>query len=87
MNPQTEHVEGPPWQTVGRYTTYEQADSKRQELVIEENVQVKIHYQGTRNNRHFSVKTRHDPDVIDLINKREEKRRRKKKLSKKRRKK
>ncbi len=77
------HQEGPSWDIVGKYATYEAADIKRNELLSEENLQVKIHYQGPRNRKLFAVKKRMDPDII----KREEKKKRKARLSKKRRKK
>lgn len=81
MAPQ--HTDGPAWNIVGRFPTFEGASAKRDELVDEEDLQVKIHYQGPPNNKFFAVKTRTDPSVL----KREEKKRRKARLSKKRRKK
>ena len=60
------------------------------ENVMEEDLQVKVHWQGKVNNRYFAVKTRTDPDVAmqeDRRLAREEKKRRKARLSKKRRKK
>jgi len=77
------HEEGPAWNIVGRFPTFEAADAKRSELSGEEDLQVKVHYQGPRNAKIYAVKTRRDPAIA----KREEKKRRKAKLSKKRRKK
>ena len=89
-NLETVHVEGPAWKIVGRFTTFNEADQQRLELAMEENLQVKVHWQGKVNNRYFAVKTRTDPDVAmqeDRRLAREEKKRRKARLSKKRRKK
>ena len=77
------HDDGPAWNIVGRFPTFEAADAKRNELTGEEDIQVKVHYQGPANRKFYAVKTRIDPAVA----KREEKKRRKAKLSKKRRKK
>jgi len=77
------HQDGPAWKIVAKCATYDEADQKRLELVMEENLQVKVHWQGRADNRYFAVKTRTDPNIA----KREEKKRRKAKLSKKRRKK
>lgn len=84
------HQDGPSWKIVGRFATFDEADQKRLELAMEENLQVKVHWQGKVNNRYFAVKTRTDPEVALQENRRlarEEKKRRKAKLSKKRRKK
>jgi CelD/BcsL family acetyltransferase involved in cellulose biosynthesis len=84
------HQEGPSWKTVGRFPTFEEADQKRLELVMEEDLQVKVHWQGKANHRYYAVKTREDPSIAlaaALNAKREEKKRRKAKLNKKRRKK
>ena len=84
------HQEGPAWEIVAKCATYDEADQARLELVMEESLQVKIHWQGKANHRYYAVKTRTDPDVAlteALITKRDEKRRRKAKLNKKRRKK
>ena len=78
-----EHSDGPAWNIVGRFPTFEGADVKRNELTDELDLQVKIHYQGPPNQKYFAVKTRTDPSIA----KREEKKRRKAKMSKKRRKK
>jgi len=77
------HQDGPAWNIVGRFPTFEAADAKRTELTEEKDLQVKVHYQGPANRKFYAVKTRIDPSVV----KREEKKRRKAKLSKKRRKK
>ena len=82
------HVEGPPWKTAGRFSTFEEADQRRLELVMEEDLQVKVRWARLRDD--FVVKTRIDPEVAskeELQAKRAEKKRRKAKLNKKRRKK
>ena len=84
------HQDGPSWKIVGRFATFDEADQKRLELAMEENLQVKVHWQGKVNNRYFAVKTRTDPAVAleeERRLQREQKKRRKAKLSKKRRKK
>ena len=83
------HQEGPAWETVAKYATYEEADQRRLELAIEEDIQVKVHWQGISTNRYFAVKTREDPSIaleIALNAHREEKKKRKAKMNKKRRK-
>ena len=77
------HPEGPTWNIVGRFPTFEAADAMRNNLTGEENLQVKVHYQGPDGRKIYAVKTRIDPAIA----KREEKKRRKAKLNKKRRKK
>ena len=77
------HQEGPAWEIVAKCATYDEADQKRLELAMEQDLQVKVHWQGKVNNRYYAVKSRLDPDIA----KRAEKKRRKAKLSKKRRKK
>ena len=89
-NTEAAHVEGPPWKIVGRFPTFNEADQKRLELAMEENLQVKVHWQGSFNNRYFAVKTRSDPEMaLEEARhlQREAKKRRKAKLNKKRRKK
>ena len=89
-NEETVYVEGLPWSIVGKYPSFEAATLKREELVIEGELQVKIHYQGAANNRYFAVKTRVDPSLAleeEAIQRRAEKKRRKARLNKKRRKK
>ena len=89
-NTEGAHVEGPPWKIVGRFPTFNEADQKRLELGMEENLQVKVHWQGSFNNRYFAVKTRTDPAATLEEGRRlqrEQKKRRKAKLNKKRRKK
>ena len=86
----TPHQDGPSWKIVGRFATFDEADQKRLELAMEENLQVKVHWQGKINNRYFAVKTRTDPAIAleeERLLAREAKKRRKAKLSKKRRKK
>jgi hypothetical protein len=83
------HVEGPPWNIVGKHSTFEEADQQRLELAMEEDLQVKVHWQGKANTRYFAVKTRQDPQVAleeALNQKRADKKKRKAKLNKKRRK-
>ena len=82
------HQEGPPWKTVGRFPTFYEADQRRLELTMEENLQVKVRWARLRDD--FVVKARLDPALAEieaLQAKREEKKRRKAKLNKKRRKK
>ena len=79
--------EGPPWSTVARFATFDQADKKRWELTEDQELQVKVHYQGTESKPYFAVKTRVDPNLKAASLKKEEKARRKKRLQKKRRKK
>ena len=84
------HQEGPPWKIVGRFPTFEKADSKREQLLVEEDIQVKIHWQGTAANRYYAVKARVDPAIAReeaILARRAEKKRRKARLNKKRRKK
>ena len=82
--------EGPAWEIVAKCATYDEADQRRLELEMEEDLQVKVHWQGKVNNRYYAVKTRVDPIVAleEALNaKRTEKKKRKAKLNKKRRKK
>jgi len=84
------HQEGPAWEIVAKCATYDEADQKRLELAMEEDLQVKVHWQGKVNHRYYAVKTREDPSIAlaaALNAKREEKKKRKAKLNKKRRKK
>ena len=83
-----EHKEGPSWNITSRFATFEEADRKRQELLNEEDLQVKIQWMRKRND--FAVKTRVDPTIEAerlAQERRELKKRRKLKLQKKRRKK
>ena len=89
-NTEATHVEGPPWKIVGRFPTFKQADTRRVELLEDNELQVKVHWQGTFNSRYFAVKTRMDPEIaLEEVRhlQREQKKRRKAKLNKKRRKK
>ena len=89
-NTEGAHVEGPPWKIVGRFPTFEQADTRRVELLEDNELQVKVHWHGPFNNRYFAVKTRPDPEMAleeARQDHREQKKRRKAKLNKKRRKK
>ena len=83
-----EHQDGPPWTIIGRFSTFDEADQRRLELAMEEDLQVKIRWASLRDD--FVVKTRIDP-IIALEEgrrlQREQKKRRKEKLNKKRRKK
>ena len=81
------HQDGPAWEIVAKCATYSEADQRRLELEMEENLQVKVHWQGKVNNRYYAVKTRVHPDVAleEALNaRRAEKKRRKAKLNKKR---
>jgi hypothetical protein len=83
------HQEGPAWEIVAKCATYDEADQRRLELAMEEDLQVKVHWQGKVNNRYYAVKTRQDPRIAleeALNQKRAEKKKRKAKLNKKRRK-
>ena len=62
------HQDGPPWKTVAKYATYEEADQKRLELAMEKDMQVKVHWQGKASSRYFAVKSRLDPAVVALTN-------------------
>ncbi len=87
---ETVPYEGPQWEIVAKCATYDEADQKRLELAMEEDLQVKVHWQGKVNNRYYAVKTRPDPRIAleEALNiKRLEKKKRKAKLNKKRRKK
>ena len=82
------HEEGRRWKITGRFATFKEADHKRQELLNEEELQVKIQWMRKRDD--FAVKTRVDPTIMaerDAAERRELKKRRKLKLQKKRRKK
>ena len=81
------HKDGPPWQIVGKYSTFALADIKREELSDDSEAQVKIHLQGPSDRMYFAVKARFNPALMEAAAKKEEKARRKKKLQKKRRKK
>jgi len=84
------HVEGPSWQIVGKFELFEEADTKRNEISENIDLQVKIHQMGTVAQRYFAVKQRPDPQIAifeeDRLRK-EEKKKRKARLNKKRRKK
>ena len=87
-NTETIPIEGPPWKTVGRFPTFDEADQKRLELSMEENLQVKVRWTRLRDD--FVVKARLDPAlaaVEEAASRRLAKKRRKAKLNKKRRKK
>ena len=87
---ETGHQEGPAWEIVAKYATYNEADQMRLELAMEEDLQVKVHWQGKVNSRYYAVKTRQDPRVAleeALNQRRADKKKRKAKLNKKRRKK
>ena len=62
------HQEGPRWTSSARCATYEEADKKRTSLKEEDrSLQVKIHWQGSANNRYFAVKTRTDPEIQAMV--------------------
>lgn len=87
---ETKHEEGPAWTIVAKCATFDEADQKRLELAMEEDLQVKVHWQGKVNSRYFAVKTRQDPQIAleeALNQRRADKKKRKAKLNKKRRKK
>jgi len=90
-NIKVKHAEGLPWKIVGRFSTFEQADSKRIELLADDfGLQIKVHYQGHPNNHFYAVKMRLDPAIVleeEVCRRRAEKKRRKANLNKKRRKK
>jgi hypothetical protein len=56
------HIEGPSWKTFVRFSTFEEADTKRKELLeTEEDLQVKVHWLRGAVHKVFAVKTRLDP--------------------------
>ena len=59
------HVQGPPWKTAARYSTFEEADIKRVELLKEENLQVKVRWLGSVLHKAYAVKTRIDPSALE----------------------
>ena len=79
------HKEGPPWKTVGRFLTFDEADQRRLELAIEEDLQVKVHWRRYRalspggpgeGELFFVVKARINPELAleeEAIKKRAEK--------------
>tara|TARA_Y100000310_G_scaffold293881_1_gene323850 strand:- start:394 stop:672 length:279 start_codon:yes stop_codon:yes gene_type:complete len=85
---ETGHIEGPSWSIAGRFATFKEASNRKEELLIEENLQVKVHW--SRRREDFVVKTRADPRLAlenEAAARRLAKKRRKAKLNKKRRKK
>jgi len=58
------HIEGPPWKITTRYNTFEEANAKRNELLKEEDLQVKVHWLRSATHKSFAVKTRLDPDKV-----------------------
>jgi len=82
--------EGPRWKIVGKFPTFELADLRRNKLAVDDDIQVKVHWQGTDSNRYFAVKQRLNPAIAaakaDRIHK-EGKKKRKAKLDKNRKKK
>ena len=82
------HEEGPSWKIAERFATFEEANHKRQALLNEEDLQVKVQWMRKRDD--FAVKTRANPEIEAerlAQERRELKKRRKLKLQKKRRKK
>ncbi len=56
------HTEGPRWEIVRRFDTYQEANNHRNGLLIETDlVQVKVHLMGRAGQEFFAVKTRLDP--------------------------
>jgi hypothetical protein len=55
------HQDGPGWKIAGRFPTFEAAEAKRNEMLKEKDLQVKVHYQGPLDRKFFAVKTRLDP--------------------------
>ena len=85
-----EHKEGSPWKIVERFLTFEEADRRRNELLEEENLQVRVKWLRSATQKIYAVKTRTDPSLLlqeEAAVRRAEKKRRKVKLNKKRRKK
>jgi len=61
---ETPHQDGPAWKIVGRFPTFAEADLRRNKLLEEKDLQVKIHLQGLESSPYFAVKTRQDPAVV-----------------------
>ena len=55
------HVEGTPWKISSRFSTFEEANAKRSELLEEQDLQVKVHWLRGALHKAFAVKTRLDP--------------------------
>ena len=85
------HTEGPRWEIIRRFKSYNDANTYRNGLLEEtDNLQAKVHLMGTVHKKFFAVKTRFDPSLAqeeDTRMRREAKKKRKAKLNKKRRKK
>tara|TARA_Y100000310_G_scaffold168032_2_gene168076 strand:- start:4673 stop:4918 length:246 start_codon:yes stop_codon:yes gene_type:complete len=60
---ETIHHDGPSWKIVGRFSTFAAADLRRDKLLEEKDLQVKVHLQGPQDKLYFAVKTRTDPEV------------------------
>lgn len=76
-----EHTDGPPWKTTARFTTFEEADKKRKELLEDADIQVKVRWLRTAQTKTFAVRTRLDPakaEIVPKTKKRTSKKRRKK---------
>ena len=71
------HVEGPPWKITARYNTFEEADTKRKELLEEEDLQVKVHWLRGAVHKAFAVKSRLDPTKAPPPRRTKKKKRRK----------
>ena len=55
------HVEGPPWKATARFSTFEEADTKRNELLEDKDLQVKVRWLRATTHKSFTVKTRLNP--------------------------
>ena len=85
METNTEHKEGPPWEIVRRFSSFEKADQKRNELLEETNLQVKVNFMPgcwPRSDKCYAVKIRSDPALRKLINTKKKKKSTKKKRKK-----
>jgi hypothetical protein len=88
---ETPHTEGPRWEIIRRFKSYNDANTYRNGLLVEtDNLQAKVHLMGATHKKFFAVKTRSDPSLAQEEEsriRREAKKKRKSKLNKKRRKK
>jgi len=88
-----EHKEGSPWKIVRRFSSFDEANEKRNELLEDPGLQVKVRFMPgcyPKNDNYYAVKVRVDPAVEAerlLQEARDLKKRKKKNLQKKRRKK
>ena len=86
MKIDTEHKEGAPWKIVRRFSSFEEADATRSEILLENaGLQVKIHFMpgcAPRSDKYYAVKTRPDPALWKPINTKKKKKSKKKKRKK-----